>query len=120
MFEHVPAPDQVGAGVRLGEPFGDAPVDADAGGDLGFCCGQGFQGASRVVEVAAHGLDAMHGEPEPAGQLDAEVGFAGSDIQGSRARRQAEFGDQLGEQVESARAEALVQGRLEGLFLGEG
>ena len=62
--------------------FGDTLVDADAAGDLRFGGGEGFQGASGVAEVAVDRFDAMHSEPEPAGQLDAVMACTGSDVQG--------------------------------------
>src|SRR5271154_1434389 len=73
---------RVGAGVRVGDMFGDTLVDADAAGDLRVGGGEGFQGASGGAEGAVDRFDAMHREPEPAGQLDAVLAFAGSDVQG--------------------------------------
>ena len=70
--------------------------------------------------MAAYGLDPVHGEPEPAGQLDAEVSLACADVQRGRARRQAKVSDQIKKQVQAARGQGLVKGGFEGLLLGEG
>jgi len=117
---HVPAPDQVDAAVRFGQPLRDALIHADAGGDLGLGGGQGVQGTIGIIQMAARRLDAVHGEPEPARQLDAVPGLAGSDVHGERSRRQAKPGDQVEQQGGAARGEAVVQSRLERLILGEG
>ena len=77
MSQHVPAPDQVDAAVRFGEPLRAALIHADAGGDLELGGRQHLQGASGIIQVTAHRLDPVHGEPEPARQLDAVAGLAG-------------------------------------------
>jgi hypothetical protein len=90
--QHVAAPDQIDAAVRFGQPLRDALLHVDAGGHLGLAGREGLQGAGGALQVAAHRLDAVHGEPEPARQLDAVAGLAGPDVTGQRPRRQPEPG----------------------------
>jgi hypothetical protein len=106
--QHVTAPDQVDAAARFGQPLRDALLHADAGGDVGLGGRQRLQRAGGTLQVAAHRLDPVHDEPEPARQLDAVPGAAGADVYGERTGRQAEPGNQVKQQAGAARGQAVV------------
>lgn len=54
---------------------------------------------SGTLQLAAYRPDAVHGELEPARQLDAVAGLAGPHVHRERTRRQAEPGDQVKQQA---------------------
>jgi hypothetical protein len=83
VLENVPAPDQVYAAVGFTQPLGNSVVHPDTGCDVGLGGRESGEGASRAVQVAAHWIDAMHREPEPARQLDAVLALPCPDVEDS-------------------------------------
>jgi hypothetical protein len=85
--EHIPAPDEVDAGIVDGESFGSREREAHTVLQRSVSADRRREPLVGELDMTLDRVEPGNGEPEALGQLQCVVAFAASEVDGCRAAR---------------------------------